>query len=54
MNAVTREITARLEKEREEAKPVSKSGMSTTTMTLLVVGFFTVVALVLNQFGLIK
>lgn len=54
MNAVKREMTARLEKERE-ATPISKGNVTLTAnqWTLLVVAIITVVTVVLNQFGLI-
>jgi hypothetical protein len=54
MNAIKREITARLEKEREET-PISKGNVTLTAnqWTLLVVAIITVATLVLNQFGLI-
>lgn len=54
MNAVKREITSRLEKERE-ATPISKGNVTLTAnqWTLLVVAIITVVTVVLNQFGLI-
>jgi len=53
MNAVQKEINARLMAEREASTP-KKSELSTTTMTFIVVGFFALVTLVLNHYGLIQ
>lgn len=53
MNAVTKEINSRLQKERELSAP-TKRGLSDTQWTFVVIGFFTVVAIVLNSLGLIQ
>lgn len=54
MNAVQKELAARIESEREAQayKPV-KSGLTANQWTLIVIGIFTIMAVVLNQLGLI-
>ncbi len=52
MNAVQKEINARLINERE--LPPVKKGLNSTQLTFIVVGIFTLITLVLNHYGLIK
>lgn len=54
MNAVQKEINARLMAEREQSAPTTKQGLTTNQWTAIVIGFFTVMAIVLTQLGLIQ
>lgn len=54
MNAVQKEIAARLDSEREQSAPATKQGLTTNQWTAIIIGIFTVMAAVLNHFGLIQ
>jgi hypothetical protein len=55
MTAIQKEISARLQKERDitSAAPAKARGLTDTQWTFVVIGLFTVMAIVLNQLGLI-